>query len=69
MQTKTIMIIVLGAALVGVAYYSTLDFYVFYSCTELENYMMGDATGVIQHDELTERQHMELHKMYEVRMC
>lgn len=64
------MIIVLGASLVGVAYYSTLDFYVFYSCTELKNYMMGEeSAGVTPHDSLTEQQHLELHKMYEVRMC
>lgn len=69
MQGKKIMVIgLIASTAVGIGFF-TVDFFTFYSCDELTSYMLGDLTGVIPHDELTEYQHIKLHKLYEVKQC
>ncbi len=70
MQGKKIMVIgLIASTAVGIGFFSTLEFFAFYSCEKLTSYMLGDLTGVTPHDELTEGQHIQLHKLYDVKQC
>ena len=46
-------------------YETNKEFFHSFSCQDVYDYMMGASFGYTPHNELTEEQHMKLHKIYD----
>ena len=67
-MNKGVLAIIIGSAIVIVVIlFSSIDFFYYFSCEQIESYMLGDLTGYTPHNDLTDEQHTELHRVYESR--